>query len=89
VGHGSPTRSALAEITLAQGQLEVIVARLGLMATRPDFASSRVDILDAAHQTQRALLSVRHARSHVDATTLSHADSADQSDSTKPSQWFG
>jgi hypothetical protein len=67
----------------------VVVARLALMATRADFGSSRVDILDAAHQAQRALLSVRHARSHMDRTALSHPDGADQSDRANPSHWFG
>ncbi len=90
VEHLSPTRSALAEIVLAHGQLEVVAARLALLSARTDVSSSRMDILDAAHQTQRALVSVRHARTHIDdATSPDDPDTDDQSDRAKPSHWFG
>jgi hypothetical protein len=77
----------MAEITLAHGQLEVVAARLALMATRPDLGPDRMDILDAAHQTRRALLSVQQARNHIEATTSIHPVSGP--DSIELSHWFG
>ena len=85
----SPPRSPLAEITLAHGQLEVVAARLALMATRPDLGPNRMDILDAAHQTRRALLSVQQVRTHMEATTSSHTLSDNRPDRIEPSHWFG
>ena len=86
---GSPSRSPLAEITLAHGQLEVVAARLALMATRPDLGPDHMDILDAAHQTRRALLSVYQARTHIESTTSSDPLSDDRPDRIEPSHWFG
>jgi hypothetical protein len=70
-GKAAP-RSALAEITLAHGQLEVVAARLAVMVTRPDLGPDRMDILDAAHRTHQALLSVQQARDHIEAITSDH-----------------
>jgi hypothetical protein len=86
---GSPPRSPLAEITLAHGQLEVVAARLALMATRPDLGPDHMDILDAAHHARRALLSVCQARTHIEATTSSHPLRDDRRDRIEPSHWFG
>jgi hypothetical protein len=85
----SPPRSALAEITLAHGQLEVVAARLALMTTRSDLGPDRMDILDAAHQTHRALLSMQQARNNIEATMSNHPVSDDRSESIEPSHWFG
>jgi hypothetical protein len=84
VAPGSPPRSLLAEITLAHGQLEVVAARLALMATRPDLGPDHMDVLDAAHQTRRALLSVSQARTHIEATTSSHPLRDDRPDRSNP-----
>ncbi len=76
----SPARSALAEITVAHGQLEVVAARLALLATRPDVGPDRMDILDAAHLTHHALLCVQQARNHMEATTSNRPVSDDRPD---------
>ena len=80
----SPPRSALAEITLAHGQLEVVAARLALMTTRSDLGPDRMDILDAAHQTHRAPLSMQQARNHIEATMSNHPVSDDRSEASNP-----
>jgi hypothetical protein len=85
----APARSPLAEITLAHGQLEVVAARLALMATRPDLGPNYMDVLDAAHQTRRALLSVHQARTDIEATTNSHPQSDNRTHNIEPSHWFG
>ena len=59
------------------------------MATRPDLGPDRMDILDAAHRTHLARLSVQQARTHMEATTSNHPVSDDRSESTEASHWFG
>ncbi len=85
----TPPRSPLAEITLAHGQLEVVAARLALLVTRPDLGPDHMVILDADHQTRRALLSVHQARAHIEATTSGHPLRDDRPESIEPSHWFG
>ena len=67
----------------------MVAARLALMATRPDLGPDHMDILDAAHQTRRALLSVYQARTHIEATMSSDPPSDDRPDRIEPSHWFG
>jgi hypothetical protein len=81
-------RSALAEVVLAHGQLEVVAARLTLLAAGPDLGANYADILDAAQQTQRALLSVRQARTHMEVTATGRRVS-DRPTYAEPSHWFG
>ena len=85
-----PTRSALAEVTVLHGQLEVVAARLALMTARPDLRSNEMDLLDAAQQVRRALLFVHQAQLEIEATAASppvgqpppslHTGSADEID---------
>jgi hypothetical protein len=84
----SSPRSTLAEVVLAHGQLEVVAARLTLLAAGPDLGANYADILDAAQQTHRALLSVRQARTHMEARATGRPVS-DRSTHTEPSHWFG
>ena len=86
--HLSSPRSALAEVVLAHGQLEVVAARLTLLAAGPDLGANYADILDAAQQTQRALLSVRQARTHMEVAAANRPVS-ERPTSTEPSHWFG
>lgn len=86
--HVSSRRSALAEVVLAHGQLEVVAARLTLLAAGPDLGANYADILDAAQQTHRALLSVRQARTHMEETATGRPVS-DRHAYAEPSHWFG
>jgi hypothetical protein len=84
----SSPRSALAEIVLVHGQLEVVAARLTLLAAGPDLGANYADIVDAAQQTQRALLSVRQARIHIEVAATNRPVS-ERPTNTEPSHWFG